>query len=117
MKFGIRLATLTAATALAAFGLGAPAQAATTVGDGVVHTQGTIQCAPESKTYIVKSKPSPVRSGPSHNATQIDVVYPGNTVRSYYHCVNSTYIFICIGSCKVDDSGIKGRWVFRGDVA
>ncbi|MFF8916936.1 hypothetical protein ACF08M_27360 [Streptomyces sp. NPDC015032] len=117
MKFRMRAATVTVGTALAVWGLGAPAQAATPTVNGSVQIQGTIQCAPESKTYTVKSKPAPVRSGPSNKAAQIDVVYPGNKVRSYFHCVNESNIFICIGSCKVDESGVRGRWVFRGHVS
>ncbi|MFF2963742.1 hypothetical protein ACFVT1_33630 [Streptomyces sp. NPDC057963] len=110
----MRAATVTVGTALAVWGLAAPVQAATPTVNGSVQAQGTIQCTPESKTYTVKSKPAPVLSGPSNKATQIDVAYPGNKVRSYYHCVNGGNMYVCIGLCKVDDNGVKGRWVFRG---
>ncbi|MFJ2900270.1 hypothetical protein ACIO87_36020 [Streptomyces sp. NPDC087218] len=47
----------------------------------------------------------------------MDTVYFGNTVKSKFYCVNDSVIFVCISLCKVDETGIAGRWVFRGDIA
>ncbi|MER5743088.1 SH3 domain-containing protein [Streptomyces sp. NPDC059913] len=117
MRLKTRVTVGTIGTALAMWGMSAPAQASASVADGGYGTQGTIQCAPESQTYTVKtSGPAAVRSGPSKAASQVDVVYPGNKVTSKYHCVNNGWVFICISLCKVDENGVAGRWVFRGDV-
>ncbi|MGW3327679.1 hypothetical protein [Streptomyces virginiae] len=119
MKLGMRAAVLTAGTALALWGFGATAQAAiptsTTIATSGVGALGTIQCRPDSHKYTVK-RIAPVRKGPSLNAAQIDVRYPDNEVRSYNECVNGGKIFICIASCHVSDDGIRGHWMFRGDV-
>ncbi|MFJ8886635.1 hypothetical protein ACIRJR_24915 [Streptomyces sp. NPDC102402] len=125
MKFQKRVALTSAGIALAAWGFSAPAQAATPgaansvqVAASSVQIQGTIKCAPESKNYTVGSKIAPVRSGPHDQASQIDVVYPGNSVHGYYHCINGeSKIFVCIGVCKVSETGISGRWVFRGHLS
>ncbi|MFE4218387.1 hypothetical protein [Streptomyces sp. NPDC056844] len=123
MKFQKHLVmTAAVGTALAALGFSAPAQAATPIANssaqassGLVQVMGTIKCAPESKNYTVGSKIAPVRSGPHDQAAQTDVVYPGNSVHGYYNCINGeSKIFVCIGSCKVSETGISGRWVFRG---
>ncbi|MFD7915124.1 hypothetical protein ACFV30_31125 [Streptomyces sp. NPDC059752] len=119
MKFGMRAAVLTAGTALTLWGFGATAQAAiptsTTISTSGVEARGTIQCRPDSHKYTVK-RIAPVRKGPSLNAAQIDVRYPNNEVHSYNECVNGGKIFICIASCHVSDEGIRGQWMFRGDV-
>ncbi|MEU4728430.1 hypothetical protein [Streptomyces sp. NPDC023588] len=119
MKFVMRAAVLTAGTALTLWGFGATAQAAiptsSTVATSGVGALGTIQCRPDNHKYTV-TKIAPVRRGPSLNAAQIDVRYPNNEVRSYNECVNGGKIFICIASCHVSDEGIRGQWMFRGDV-
>lgn len=125
MKFQKRVALAAAGTALIAGGFSAPAQAATPesarsveVAGSSAQIRGTIKCAPESKDYTVGSKVAPVRSGPHDQASQTDVVYPGNRVHGYYHCINGqSKIFVCIGVCKVGETGISGRWVFRGHLS
>ncbi|MEV6750332.1 hypothetical protein AB0N21_39405 [Streptomyces sp. NPDC051080] len=105
-------------TTLITWGIAAPAQASSPPKDGQIHIQGTIKCAPESKTYTVKKKPgTAIRTKPAKDAPQVDTVYFGNKVSSKFSCVNNGWIFVCISLCKVDENGIAGRWVFRGDIA
>ncbi|MFG3531990.1 hypothetical protein ACGF8B_35425 [Streptomyces sp. NPDC047917] len=103
---------------LITWGISAPAQASPSPKDGQVHIQGTIRCAPEGKTYTVKKKPgTAVRTLPAKTAPQVDTVYFGNKVTSKFYCVNDSVIFVCISLCKVDETGIAGRWIFRGDIS
>lgn len=50
----------------------------------------------------------------SVNARVIDYVYKNNSVHAYWDCTNgSGNPWVCIGSCKVTEDEISGRWVYR----
>ncbi|MCX5080276.1 hypothetical protein ACFC18_13365 [Streptomyces sp. NPDC056121] len=94
-------AALTGAVALPVV-TAAPASAAAT------------KCAPTSHDYTVAEEKVPVHSSISGNAAVIDYIYKNNSVHAYWACTNSSgNPWVCIGSCKVTEDAITGRWVYR----
>ncbi|WP_329575739.1 hypothetical protein [Streptomyces sp. NBC_01361] len=71
-------------------------------------------CAPTSHDYTVAEEKVPVHSSISANAAVIGYVYKNNSVHAYWACTNSSgNPWVCIGSCKVTEDAISGRWVYR----
>jgi hypothetical protein len=71
-------------------------------------------CAPASHDYTVAEEKVPVHSSISGNAAVIDYIYKNNSVHAYWACTNSSgNPWVCIGSCKVTEDAISGRWVYR----
>ncbi|MFC9462134.1 hypothetical protein ACFRAI_37540 [Streptomyces sp. NPDC056637] len=72
------------------------------------------KCSPASHTYTVTAEKAAVHVSFSANARVIDYVYKNNSVHAYWDCTNgSGNPWVCIGSCKVTEDEISGRWVYR----
>ncbi|MFC8141928.1 hypothetical protein ACFUKV_09195 [Streptomyces paradoxus] len=73
------------------------------------------KCQPTSRDYVVAKEKVAVHASFSANARVVDYVYKNNEVHAYWDCTNSSgNPWVCIGSCRVDDESISGRWVYRG---
>ncbi|KJK35125.1 hypothetical protein UK15_32945 [Streptomyces variegatus] len=76
---------------------------------------GAFKCQPTSHDYVVVKEKTAVHSSFSANAKVVDYVYKNNKVHAYWDCTNSSgNPWVCIGSCRVDEDSITGRWVYRG---
>ncbi|MEW2611699.1 hypothetical protein AB0937_16150 [Streptomyces sp. NPDC047880] len=103
-----RSATLLATAAL----IGA---ALPVMGAGPASAAGAFKCQPTSHDYVVVKEKAAVHSRFSANARVVDYVYKNNSVHAYWDCTNSSgNPWVCIGSCRVDEDSISGRWVYRG---
>ncbi|MCK8437054.1 hypothetical protein G3I77_29855 [Streptomyces sp. D2-8] len=72
-------------------------------------------CRPTSHDYVVVKEKAAVHSSFSANAKVVGYVYKNNEVHAYWDCTNSSgNPWVCIGSCRVDEDSISGRWVYRG---
>lgn len=102
-----RSATLLATAAL----IGA---ALPVMGAGSASAAG-FKCQPTSHDYVVVKEKAAVHSSFSANAKVVGYVYKNNEVHAYWNCTNSSgNPWVCIGSCRVDEDSISGRWVYRG---
>ncbi|GAP48977.1 hypothetical protein [Streptomyces azureus] len=73
------------------------------------------KCQRTSHDYVVVKEKAAVHSSFSANARVVDYVYKNNEVHAYWDCTNSSgNPWVCIGSCRVDEDSISGRWVYRG---